>query len=37
VILYRQSLPAGTHSLTITNLGTTGRPTIAIDGLAFAR
>jgi hypothetical protein len=37
VILYRQSLPAGTHSLTITNLGTSGRPTIAVDGLAFAR
>jgi hypothetical protein len=37
VILFRQSLPAGAHSLTIANLGTSGRPTIAIDGLAFAR
>lgn len=37
VILVSQRLAAGTHTLTITNLGTSGRPTIAIDGLAFAR
>lgn len=37
VLLFSLSVPAGTHSLTITNLGTARRPTIAIDGLAFAR
>jgi hypothetical protein len=37
VILFARSLGPGTHTLTITNLGTAGRPTIAIDGLAFAR
>jgi hypothetical protein len=30
-------LAAGPHSVTITALGTTNRPTIAIDALDFAR
>jgi hypothetical protein len=37
VLLYSQPLAAGTHSVTITNLATTNRPTIAIDGLDFSR
>lgn len=37
VLLFSKSLVAGPHTVTITNLGTTNRPTIAIDGLDFSR
>ncbi len=36
-ILFAKALRSGTHTVTITNLATRGRPTIAIDGLAFVR
>jgi hypothetical protein len=36
VLLVSKSLVAGPHTVTITNLGTTNRPTIAIDGLDFS-
>ncbi len=36
-ILFSKSLPAGPHTFSITNLATAGRPTIAIDGIGFAR
>jgi hypothetical protein len=37
LILFSRSVANGTHSVTITNLATGGRPTIAIDGLAFVQ
>jgi hypothetical protein len=37
VLLFSTNLAAGPHSVTITALGTTNRPTIAIDALDFAR
>lgn len=36
-ILFSKSLAAGPHTFSITNLATAGRPTIAIDGIGFAR
>ncbi|HEY5437230.1 MAG TPA: hypothetical protein VIK13_18520 [Candidatus Limnocylindrales bacterium] len=36
-ILFSKSLAAGSHTFSITNLATPGRPTIAIDGIGFAR
>ncbi|HEX2807664.1 MAG TPA: hypothetical protein VHN80_15995, partial [Kineosporiaceae bacterium] len=36
-ILFTKSLAAGPHTYSITNLATAGRPTIAIDGIGFAR
>ena len=36
-VLFRTSLAAGDHVLVITNLATSGRPTIGIDGIGFAR
>jgi hypothetical protein len=36
-LLFSTRFAAGPHTVTIRNLGTTGRPTIAIDGLGFAR
>jgi hypothetical protein len=37
VLLYSTRFAPGAHTVTIRNLATTGRPTIAIDGLGFAR
>ena len=37
VLLFSARLAPGPHAVTIRNLATTGRPTIAIDGLGFAR
>lgn len=37
VLLFSTRFAAGPHTVTITNLGTSGRPTIAIDGIAFSR
>jgi hypothetical protein len=37
VLLFSTRFAPGAHTVTITNLGTTGRPTIAIDGLDFSR
>jgi hypothetical protein len=37
VLLFSTRFVAGPHSVTIRNLGTTGRPTIAVDGLGFSR
>lgn len=37
VLLYSVTLPAGAHSVTITNLGTSGRATIVLDGIGFVR
>ena len=37
VLLFSVRLTPGPHTVTIRNLGTTGRPTIAIDGLGFSR
>jgi hypothetical protein len=37
VLLFSTRFAAGPHSVTIRNLGTTGRPTIAVDGLGFSR
>ncbi len=37
VLLFSTRFAAGPHTVTIRNLGTSGRPTIAIDGLGFAR
>jgi hypothetical protein len=37
LILFSRTVAGGTHSVTITNLATQGRPTIAIDGLAFVQ
>jgi hypothetical protein len=37
VVLFSVRLGAGSHTVTIRNLATTGRPTIAIDGLGFSR
>jgi hypothetical protein len=37
VLLFSTRLAPGPHTVTIRNLATTGRPTIAIDGLGFAR
>jgi hypothetical protein len=37
VILFSVSLADGSHAVTITNLGTAGRPTLALDGIGFAR
>ena len=37
VVLFSVRLAPGAHSVTITNLGTSGRPTIAIDALGFSR
>jgi hypothetical protein len=37
VILFSASLAAGAHTVTITNLGTTGRPTVALDGIGLVR
>ncbi len=37
VLLFGKSLTPGRHVVTITNLATAGRPTIALDGLGFAR
>lgn len=37
VLVFSARLTPGPHQVTIRNLGTTGRPTIAIDGLGFAR
>jgi hypothetical protein len=36
VLLFRRSLAAGSHTVTITNLATSHRPTIAVDALGFA-
>jgi hypothetical protein len=36
VLLFTKALPAGDHVVVITNLATSGRPTIAIDALGFA-
>jgi hypothetical protein len=36
-VLFSKPLAAGPHTFTITNLGTPGRPTIAVDGIGFAR
>ncbi len=37
VLLFSAALGAGPHTVTITALGTTNRPTIAIDAMEFAR
>ncbi len=37
VLLFSVRLTPGAHTVTIRNLATTGRPTIAIDGLGFSR
>ncbi len=37
VLLISTRFTAGAHTVTITNLATPGRPTIAIDGLDFSR
>jgi hypothetical protein len=37
VLLFSTRFATGPHTVTIRNLATTGRPTIAIDGLGFAR
>ncbi len=37
VLLFSGPLTPGAHTVTITNLGTSGRSTIAIDGLDFSR
>lgn len=37
VLLFSTRLATGPHTVTITNLATSGRPTIAIDGLGFSR
>jgi hypothetical protein len=37
VLLYSTRLASGPHSVTITVLGTSGRPTVAIDGMGFSR
>ena len=37
VLLFSAALVAGPHTVTITALGTTNRPTIAIDAMEFAR
>ena len=37
ILLFSTRFAAGPHSVTIKNLGTTGRPTIAVDGLGFSR
>jgi chitodextrinase len=37
VLLYSTRLARGPHSVTITVLGTSGRPTVAIDGMGFSR
>ena len=37
VLLFSARMTPGPHTVTIRNLATTGRPTIAIDGLGFAR
>jgi hypothetical protein len=37
VLLFSTRFAAGAHTVTITNLATTGRSTIAIDGLDFSR
>jgi hypothetical protein len=37
VLLFSARLTPGAHTVTIRNLATTGRPTIAIDGIAWAR
>jgi hypothetical protein len=36
-LLFSAHLTAGKHTVTITNLATAGRPTIAIDGIGLAR
>jgi hypothetical protein len=36
-MLLSRPLTRGLHTVTITNLATAGRPTIAIDGIAFSR
>jgi hypothetical protein len=35
VLLFSKAMASGTHTVTITNLATSGRPTIAIDALGF--
>jgi hypothetical protein len=37
VLLFSTRFTPGPHTVTIRNLATSGRPTIAIDGLGFAR
>lgn len=37
VLLFSARLERGPHTVTITNLATAGRPTIAIDGIALSR
>jgi hypothetical protein len=37
VLLFSTRLTPGPHTVTIKNLATAGRPTIAIDGLGFMR
>lgn len=37
VLLFSTRFTAGSHTVTITNIATSGRPTIAIDGLDFSR
>lgn len=37
VLLFSQRLDPGPHTVTITNLGTAGRPTIVLDGIAVSR
>lgn len=36
-LLFSARLTAGAHTVTVTNLATSGRPTVAIDGVAFSR
>ena len=37
VLLFSIALPDGAHTVTMTNLGTAGRPTIALDGIGMVR
>ena len=35
VVVFKQALTAGVHSVTVTCLGTSGRPTVNIDGIGW--
>ena len=37
VVLFTARFARGAHTVTVRNLATSGRPTIAIDGLGFSR
>ena len=37
VLLFSQRFAPGPHTFTVKNLGTAGRPTIAVDGIAISR